>query len=358
MKKLLLLLFFPIVLYGQAWSYSNGSNKFDGKYKMSYAKVKGGQFPYNEPSLILTKYENGSLQFYLNNTGFYQFNTKLSIEFIFDDSNKLFEINDYSLSNDGLAIVLNSMVSYDNSFTIDGSYNLSQMLDFFTKKNKVNIRVSDNFKTIDLSVSLSGSTKAINYVYPNLKNDLDEIEKSKLQKEEFLNKVIERNKIIIEKYNKVISYNSIIKLKDILLDKEKVSIYKLLSKDTVSDSIYFKPMNSSLRNTENREALMYFVSENNEKEPIAKVYLNEEYFISILFSPEELKAKNDLLKVNISEDDINEVISFFRSKKANVESIYLSKEGVTNSEYNLGFIKIAAILKDGSSMTIPKLFKR
>jgi hypothetical protein len=359
MKKLLIILFFiPTVLYCQSWTYNDGSNRFDGNFKTSYAKVNGGLFPYNEPSLILINYEKGGLRFYLNNTGFYQYDTKLSIEFLFDESNKIFEINDYSLSNDGSAIFLNSMVSYDESFRIDGTYNLTQMLDLFTKRNKAFIRVSNNFKTIDLKVSLTGSTKAINYVYPELKNDLNDLKNSKLKKELTLEKAIERNKLIIEKYNSVMSDNSVNKLKDILLDKEKVSVYKLLSTDTVSDSIYFKPMNFSLRNTENREVVMYFVSENNDKEPITRVDLSEEFFTSIIFTPEELKAKNELSKLNISEDNVYEIISFFRSKKVKIESIYLSKDGVTNSEYNLGFIKIAAILDNGSSIVMPKLFKR
>ena len=209
-----------------------------------------------------------------------------------------------------------------------------------------------------MKVSLAGSTKAINYVYPELKNDLNDLKNSKLKKELTLEKAIERNKLIIEKYNSVMSDNSVNKLKDILLDKEKVSVYKLLSTDTVSDSIYFKPMNFSLRNTENREVVMYFVSENNDKEPITRVDLSEEFFTSIIFTPEELKAKNELSKLNISEDNVYEIISFFRSKKVKIESIYLSKDGVTNSEYNLGFIKIAAILDNGSSIVMPKLFKR
>ena len=64
-----------------------------------------------------------------------------------------------------------------------------------------------------MKVSLAGSTKAINYVYPELKNDLNDLKNSKLKKELTLEKAIERNKLIIEKYKSVMSDNSVNKLK-------------------------------------------------------------------------------------------------------------------------------------------------
>ena len=358
MKKLLILLFLPIAIYGQAWSYSNGSNKFDGKYKMAYASVNGGQFPYNEPSLIITKYESSSLKFYLNNSGYYQYNTDLSVEFVFDDSDKVFEVDDFSLSDDGSAIFLNSMVSYNKSFTIDETFNLFQMLDLFTKKNKAYIRVSDRYKTIDLKVSLSGSTRAISYVYPNLNSVLTDIESSKLEEENILVKAIERNKALIEKYRSTISDNSIIELEETILDKEKVSFFKYLSKDIESDSVYLKPYGGSFNFIKDKEAMMYFISLNGDKEFIKKVVLKDKYFEIDNYSPQEIIFRDNLIKYKISEDDVNQIILYFRFEKMNVKSIFLSKDGVSATEYNLGYIKVGGLLDDDTPFILPKTFKK
>lgn len=369
MKKLLILLFLPITIYGQAWSYSNGSNKFDGKYKMAYASVNGGQFPYNEPSLIITKYESSRLNFYLNNSGYYQYNTDLSVEIAFDDSDKVFEVDNFSLSDDGSAIFLNSMVSYNKSFTIDETFNLFQMLDLFTKKNKAYIRVSDRYKTIDLKVSLSGSTRAISYVYPNLNNVLTDIEsskleeesalvKAKLEEENILVKAIERNKALIEKYRSTISDNSIIELEETILDKEKVSFFKYLSKDIESDSVYLKPYGGSFNFIKDKEAMMYFISLNGDKEFIKKVVLKDKYFEIDNYSPQEIIFRDNLIKYKISEDDVNQIILYFRFEKMNVKSIFLSKDGVSATEYNLGYIKVGGLLDDDTPFILPKTFKK
>jgi hypothetical protein len=357
-KLILLLLIIPLESFGQSWSYNSGGNKFDGNYRMAYANVSGGEFPYNEPSLIITKYENSGIKFYLNNSGYYQYDTDLSIEFVFDGSDKIYEIDNFSLSNDGSAIFFNTMVSYDKAFVVDKSFNLFQILDLFTKKNTVYIRVSDRYNTTDLKLSLSGSTRAINYVFPSLNSFLSDIENSKLEEENTLVKAIARNKALIEKYRSTISDNSIIELEKILLDKEKVSFFKYLSKDLESDSIYFKTYDGSFDFIKNKQAMMYFISSNGDKELIKRVVLKDEYFEIDNYSTQEIIFRDNLIKYKISEDDVNLIILYFRFEKMNVDSIFLSKDGVSDTEYNLGYIKVGGLLADNTPFIIPKTFKK
>ncbi len=50
MKKLiLLLLFIPLVSFGQTWKYSEESDPFDGKTLYVQAIGYGGEFPYQSP---------------------------------------------------------------------------------------------------------------------------------------------------------------------------------------------------------------------------------------------------------------------------------------------------------------------
>jgi hypothetical protein len=250
------------------------------------------------------------------------------------------------------------MVSYDKAFVVDKSFNLFQILDLFTKKNTVYIRVSDRYNTTDLKLSLSGSTRAINYVFPSLNSFLSDIENSKLEEENTLVKAIARNKALIEKYRSTISDNSIIELEKILLDKEKVSFFKYLSKDLESDSIYFKTYDGSFDFIKNKQAMMYFISSNGDKELIKRVVLKDEYFEIDNYSTQEIIFRDNLIKYKISEDDVNLIILYFRFEKMNVDSIFLSKDGVSDTEYNLGYIKVGGLLADNTPFIIPKTFKK
>ena len=54
MKKLLLILIaLPLIGFGQTWTFKDGGNAFDGKYKTAFIRGDGQEFPYNNPILCV-----------------------------------------------------------------------------------------------------------------------------------------------------------------------------------------------------------------------------------------------------------------------------------------------------------------
>ena len=195
MKNLLtlivVLLFFPFSLISQ-WTSSEGGNQFDGKYKTSSIQGKGDTFPYKTPTLVINKFDNSGLNFYLNGAGFFQPKTGLSILFAFDNSEKVYSVYDWSLSDDGKIIFFSKFNNIEKNKPKLSNYDIISLLKTYSK---VSFRIKDNFSSNNLEFSLTGSSKAISYVLPNLE-ELVLLEK---QKRNEIEKRNESNKIVFDK---------------------------------------------------------------------------------------------------------------------------------------------------------------
>ena len=77
MKKLLFLsilfLYTQTNVSAQSWKYENGGDVFDGKYKTSFVKGTGSNYPYNKPILAINKYDTSpAVNFYISSAGYFQ----------------------------------------------------------------------------------------------------------------------------------------------------------------------------------------------------------------------------------------------------------------------------------------------
>jgi TonB family protein len=167
MKKLLLILLcLPIIGFGQAWKYSSGGNDFDGKYRTSSVIGTGNDYPYNSPTLVVNFFENKEqINFYISDAGYYSSSSNIEVLFSFsNDKGNIYKSMSTSSSADGKIVFLGSFFHRDNIFDVT-------RLDIFKKlmaASYVNIRVSNDYGQNDIRFNLSGSTKAIKYVIPNL----------------------------------------------------------------------------------------------------------------------------------------------------------------------------------------------
>ena len=174
MKKfftiLLVVLSFNIT-YSQSWKYKTFNSDFDGSYKLARVYGTGGEFPYKNPDLVVIRYSTGSVNIYISDAGYSGCDNK-NVSFKFNNDEKI-----YTTSSVGGGANNDSWFIYSME---DISRN--ELLEKFTKHNYVSVRLSQDCGLKDYRFSLSGSTKALNYVlgYGWIKK---QIEKEKKRKE-------------------------------------------------------------------------------------------------------------------------------------------------------------------------------
>jgi hypothetical protein len=166
MKTLLSLsaLLITLTLTAQSWTFSEGGNAFDGKYKTSSVIGKGTNYPYTKPSLVINKFEGEeNINFYISGGGYFQEKTGISVLWVFDNEpNKIYSTYDWTISSDGKILFFRE---FNNP---DGLARLKpiDIIDKLTLANKVTVRMKDDYGSNDVVFSLSGSSKAINSVIP------------------------------------------------------------------------------------------------------------------------------------------------------------------------------------------------
>ncbi len=160
---LTLALLFSLSSLSQTWKYEAGGSTFDGKYKTAYIQGSGNKFPYKTPSLVINKFEGKSINFYISDGGFFQEKTGIRVLWVFDNEpEKLYSTYDYSISSDGKTLFFAEFNNPDGS----GKLKPIDIIEKLTLANKVSVRMSDDFGSNDIVFSLSGSTKAINFIIP------------------------------------------------------------------------------------------------------------------------------------------------------------------------------------------------
>lgn len=178
----------------QSWKYQSGGNTFDGKYKTASIQGKGNDNPYTKPLLVINKFNESDLNFYISSSGYYNDADDVEVVFALNgDGENLYLATDLSLSDDGKTIFLSSFASNKEVLL---NY---EMINLLKSSSKLEVRIRDNYGRNDLKFSLSGSQKAINYVIP--KKELDkkiiQFQNSKEQeKEEIQNKIIKDSLLI------------------------------------------------------------------------------------------------------------------------------------------------------------------
>ena len=217
MKKLLFLSILFLCtqtnIKAQSWKYENGGDAFDGKYKTSFVKGSGSKFPYNDPILAINKYDNSpAVNFYISSAGYFQENTSVKILWVFNtEPDVIYSTYDWSYSSDGKTLFF---VKF-NDPNSDNKISKYEFMEKLKSASRVSVRISNKYGTNTLTFSLSGSTKAIDFVLPNLNDLISDVESKRKIKNEFKEvKKIELNRLLEILKNQKISESSMSILKN------------------------------------------------------------------------------------------------------------------------------------------------
>lgn len=217
MKKLLFLSILFLCtqtnIKAQSWKYENGGDAFDGKYKTSFVKGSGSKFPYNDPILAINKYDkNSTSNFYISSAGFFQEGTGVKILWVFNtEPDIIYSTYDWSYSSDGKTLFF---VEF-NDPNSDNKISKYEFMEKLKSASRVSVRISDKYGTNTLTFSLSGSTKAIDFVLPNLNDLISDVESKRKIKNEFKEvKKTELNRLLEILKNQKISESSMSILKN------------------------------------------------------------------------------------------------------------------------------------------------
>lgn len=226
------------MLFAQSWTYKKGGDAFDGTYKTSLVVGKGSEFPYQNPKLVINVFDNekDDINFYLSGAGFFQEDTGLSIKWVFDNEpNTVYTSYSWSLSTDGEIIFFSKFNNSENKST---KLSTIEIINKLTKANKVNIRVSNNYGQNDLAFSLSGSTKAINFVIPVDKRE-GLLMAAKQERDKLLDEIKEKEVLLKTLYEKLDSEmfeeNTLKKLKNEIKEDLGLGVTSYSKIDDVND---------------------------------------------------------------------------------------------------------------------------
>jgi len=257
MNRILSLIISVFILqlsYSQTWKYSSKGNPFDGKYKMAYVDGSGGEFPYDNPYLALTKYENKKdINIYIDDAGSYDSRQSVSLYLIFDNEPDVkYQAFGLSFSADNSAIFFD----YINTTYASSPSDLDKIdiIEKLKKASELYVRIEDEYYgRKDLTFSLLGSTKALNFLIDYEKTK--QIVKS-LSNEDYVKKLISQ----IE--------NKLSNIESKTYDKDwKTEVANQISKDYddnfVYDSITVAPHNSLYKDY-NIVEVFYVDDDNNQ----------------------------------------------------------------------------------------------
>lgn len=197
--------YFPIVIFfllifefaeaQNTWVYNKGGNKFDGNYKTASVIGKGGEWPYTKPTFVINTFNDNSINFYISGIG-YTGCGKQSLWVAFDNDETIYKTNTITSNIEDDAIFFRYFE------------NLS-MLEFIKKlkeHKRFDLRYISSCKKIDLSFTLKGSLKAINYATDKHLNEI----KQKNKEEEKALSIIHAKKtdILLKKKSIIKNVNS------------------------------------------------------------------------------------------------------------------------------------------------------
>jgi hypothetical protein len=274
MKKLiLLLLFIPILSFGQTWKYSEGGSAFDGKYKTSSVTGKGTNFPYESPTLVVNKFDGEDINFYISNGGFFQEKTGISVLWVFDNEpDTIYSTYDWSISNDGKILFFKE---FNNPEGGSGKLKPIEIIEKLTAANKVTVRMKDNYGSNDIVFSLSGSTKAINFVIPKEERDsiieLASNERKKLNEKEGKSQIILDNLLKIAIEEKLTS-SSISSLESMIKRNLGMSYYTGMGTGDSYKSLKIVPQEPESMFTSYGYVDLYYILEDDSEKEVSGTY--------------------------------------------------------------------------------------
>ena len=353
MKNLILTLAFfsSITSFSQTWKYSEGGNTFDGKYRTSSVSGVGTNYPYTSPTLVINKFEGNGVNFYISNGGYFQENTGISVLWVFDNEpDTQYSTYDYSISSDGKILFFTEFNNPDGA----GKLKPVDIIEKITLANKVTVRMKDNFGSNDIVFSLSGSTKAVNFVLP--KEERQEMIASAIAERNALEELEGKNQRILDDLMKIateekLSSSSLSSLKSTLEQNLGLSYYSGTGTGKAYKSILLEG-NLSDRMFESYGYVdLYYILDDGTKEKIYgswTVEMNAPIFERL----KEEKAKEELELANKLEDD-NAHLDSLLSKYQRDDLISILNENITkesqkySKEFDIQDIKSVKISLSG-----------
>lgn len=163
--------------YGQ-WKTKDGSNKFDGNYKVAYVIGAGGQYPNNHPSFMIGRLNKERPSIMLSDIGYTGCDDNV-IKISFDGTDEIFVTSKTSTD-------LNKEVVYiDEIFETP----IARIIDLLKEKKVLYVRHTNSCSQYDYEFNLSGSASSIDYVvdryYEEKKLKINE-EKKKFESEKLI----------------------------------------------------------------------------------------------------------------------------------------------------------------------------
>lgn len=154
--------FIAFTVKSQVWTYSKGGNAFDGEYRSSEIIGISDNRTYDRPLFAVNFSENSrTYNLYIGKVGFFCDNVR--VRFAFDESKQVY-IGDLKVSNKQEVVFLTSFHYFDKS-NDRIEFNIFQFLELVMKSNTMHVRLEDDCDIKNMDFSLSGSSKAITYVY-------------------------------------------------------------------------------------------------------------------------------------------------------------------------------------------------
>lgn len=157
MRRILLLIFFITLSFESfsQWSYKTVKTDFDGTYKRANVVGSGGEFPYENPYLVVRYGKENGLDIYISDAGYSGCdNRQVFFKFNGDDEKYKSKYVNEGANSDSWFIS-----SLENS-------SLFELLDKFMKHSYVSVRLSNDCSLKDYRFSLGGSSNAIKNIIP------------------------------------------------------------------------------------------------------------------------------------------------------------------------------------------------
>lgn len=161
MKNILLIVILLVANISGQWKYYSGANKIDGDYRTSMI-IGDGPIPYGTPEFVVSLFNEHTIKINISGIGYLGCGGR-KVKFVFDDAHHFYEA-------DVMSIDKNNKILFMESF-----YRLStsEFIQKLTNHSKMSVFVSDDCGKGEWKFSLSGSSKAIDFVLSEYKNILE-----------------------------------------------------------------------------------------------------------------------------------------------------------------------------------------
>jgi hypothetical protein len=143
------------IVLAQGWKVSSGESDFDGKYITAVLRGTGGAYPYNSPGLIINRFGEDDINFYVTDFGYGGCdNNKITLLF---DRNKAYTAN-FTVNDE-------NDIFFFSSFNKDEEIFLrEQIFNEILSSKRLAVRIENSCYSRDFVFDLNGASSALDRV--------------------------------------------------------------------------------------------------------------------------------------------------------------------------------------------------